>query len=122
MINEFYEDLEKFMKGITRKDVLVVQGDWNGKISQDAYGGWRGTIGRLGETNDSGLKLLDLAKRHTHGANYVLNHQRSGRTTWHSIEVTVHNQINFFISRRYVTELEREVLTYQVLAVTMTWW
>ncbi|XP_065068153.1 craniofacial development protein 2-like [Rhopilema esculentum] len=63
LVEEFYDDLEKLLKTIPRKDVFIVQGDWNAKIGADAFANWKGTIGRfgLGETNDRGLQLLEFA-------------------------------------------------------------
>ncbi|XP_063588657.1 uncharacterized protein LOC134765796 [Penaeus indicus] len=65
MIEDFYEDLEKLLKTIPRKDILVVQGDWNAKIGTDAYETWKRTTGKFGfgETNKRGQKLLERKKR-----------------------------------------------------------
>ena len=66
IIEDFYDDLEKLLKTVPRKDNLIVQGDWNAKIGNDAFDAWRGTIGKfgLGGTNERGQKLLEFAKRH----------------------------------------------------------
>lgn len=110
-IDEFYDDLEKLLKTIPRKDVLVVQGDWNAKIGEDAFKDWKGTVGRfgLGETNCRGLKLLEFAKRHQLTATTTLfNHKVSRKSTWHSPDGKTHNQIDWiFISRRFVTGVNR---------------
>ncbi|XP_037780246.1 uncharacterized protein LOC119576673 [Penaeus monodon] len=37
VIDDFYENLNDLIKTIPRKDILVVQGDWNAKIGEDAY-------------------------------------------------------------------------------------
>ncbi|XP_063588658.1 uncharacterized protein LOC134765797 [Penaeus indicus] len=60
MIEDFYEDLEKLLKTIPRKDILVVQGDWNAKIGTDAYETWKRTTGKFGfgETNERVVKKL----------------------------------------------------------------
>ena len=110
-IEEFYHDLENFMKTVPKKDIIVVQGDWNAKIGQDAYDSWKGTIGKfgLGETNERGQKLLEFAKRHQlTAANTLFNHKTSRRTTWHSPNGVTHNQIDYiFISKRFVTGVNK---------------
>ena len=50
----FYRELEESIKLVPRKDILLVQGDWNAKIGRDEYDLWKGTIGKfgLGHTNN----------------------------------------------------------------------
>eukprot|EP00794_Sanderia_malayensis_P021057 gene21057-biopygen14625 len=64
-LEEFYDDLEELLRKIPKKDVLIVQRDWNTKIGPDAYQNWKGTVGKfgLGETNERGEKLLEFARR-----------------------------------------------------------
>ena len=111
LIEDFYDDLEKLLRTVPRKDILIVQGDWNAKIGNDAFDVWRGTIGKfgLGGTNKRGQKLLEFAKRcQLTAVNTLFNHKISRRTTWHSPDGKVHNQIDFiFISRRFVTGVNR---------------
>ena len=98
LVEIFYDDLEKLLKNVPRKDVLIVQGDWNAKIGADAFANWKGTIGRfgLGETNDRGLKLLEFAKRHClTAANTLFNHKAPRKSTWHSPDGRTHNQIDW---------------------------
>ena len=35
-VEECYEQLESTVKEIPRKDLLIIQGDWNGKVGPDA--------------------------------------------------------------------------------------
>ena len=46
-----------------KKDILVVLGDWNAKVGEDAFKNWKGTCGRYcnPETNERGLRLLEFA-------------------------------------------------------------
>ena len=44
---EFYEQLESTIKKIPRKDLLIIQGNWNAKVGPDAYKQWPGTVGRF---------------------------------------------------------------------------
>ena len=55
-VQQFYEQLDSVITKTPKKDILVVQGDWNAKVGPDAYLHWAGTVGRfgIGETNDGG--------------------------------------------------------------------
>ena len=41
-IEEFYDQLRNVFDQIPKKDILVVQGDWNAKVGRDACGNWQG--------------------------------------------------------------------------------
>lgn len=113
-IEEFYEELEKLIRSTSRKDILVVQGDFNAKIGADAHSvGWKGTAGKFcanSETNERGSKLLEFAKRHQLVAVTTLaDHKQSRRTTWHSPDGKTHNQIDYiFVHKRYATGVNRQ--------------
>ena len=98
-VEQFYEQLEETK--IPKKDILVVQGDWNAKVGPDAYENWAGTVGHfgLGTTNDRGLRLLEFAKSHRLTlANTLHPHKLSRTATWHSPNGLVHNQIDFILA------------------------
>ena len=40
------KNCKKVLNKTPKKDILVVQGDWNAKIGEDAYENWKGTCGR----------------------------------------------------------------------------
>ena len=42
----YIPELQKVLNKTPKKDILVVQGDWNAKIGEDAYENWKGTCGR----------------------------------------------------------------------------
>ena len=44
-IEEFYHQLQNVIDQTPKKDILVVQGDWNAKVGEDACGNWRGICG-----------------------------------------------------------------------------
>ena len=50
-------------KQTPKQDILVVQGDWNTKVGEDAQEDWGEVCGPFWnlETNDRGIKLLDFA-------------------------------------------------------------
>ena len=83
-IEGFYEDLDKTIKEAPKKDIIVVMGDWNAKVGEDAHEHWAGIVGRFGcgETNDRGLRLLEFAGSHNLTlANTLFPHKTSRRTT-----------------------------------------
>ena len=86
-IEEFYDQLQNVIDQTPKKDILVVQGDWNAKVSKDACGNWQGICGPFcnDDTNERGLRLLefgifnDLVLANTFG-----DQKASRRWTWHS--------------------------------------
>ena len=44
-IEEFYDQLQNVIDRTPKKGILVVQGDWNAKVDQDACGNWQGICG-----------------------------------------------------------------------------
>ena len=60
---EFYEQLQDVIDQTPKKDILVVQGDWNAKVGMDACGNWQGICGPFcnDDTNERGLRLLESA-------------------------------------------------------------
>ena len=62
-IEDFYERLQEILDQSPKKDILVVLGDWNAKVGEDALKNWKGTCGRYcnRETNERGLRLLEFA-------------------------------------------------------------
>ena len=53
-IEEFYDQLQNVIDQTPKKDILVVQGDWNAKVGRDACGNWQGICGPFcnDETNE----------------------------------------------------------------------
>ena len=45
-IGDFYDQLQEVIDQAPKKDILVVQGDWNAKIGEDASRNWKGTLGQ----------------------------------------------------------------------------
>ena len=84
---EFYHQLKNVIEQTLKKNILVVQGDWNAKVGRDACGNWQGICGPSynDDTNERGFKLLefatfnDLVLASTFG-----HHKASRRWTWHS--------------------------------------
>ena len=102
-IEDFYEQLQEVLDQTPKKDILVVQSDWNAKIVEDAYENWRGTCGRYCNTksNERGLRLLEFASYNDLMlANTFGPHKASRRATWHSPHGKYHNQIDYIMVRK----------------------
>ena len=86
-IEEFYEQLQEVIDQTPKKDILVVQGDWNAKIGEDACTNYKGTSGKFCNTvtNERGLRLLEFANyNNLMLANTFGPHKPSRRWTWTS--------------------------------------
>ena len=66
MVEQFCEQLDSIIAETLKKEILVVQCNWNAKVGPDAYQHWAGTVGRFGieELDDRGWRLLKFAKSH----------------------------------------------------------
>ena len=63
---QVHEQLDSIIAKTPKKDILVVQGNWNAKVDSDTYQQQAGTEGKfgIGETNDRGLRLQEFVKSH----------------------------------------------------------
>ena len=91
------------------KDILVVLGDWNAKVGENAFKNWKGTCGSYcnPETNKTGLKLLEFAcDNDLVLANTLRKHKVSRRWTRHGQNGGYHNQIDYImVRRRFMTNV-----------------
>ena len=102
-IEAFYEQLQEVLDETPRKDIIIIQGDWNAKVGEDARKDWKGTCGLYSnaQTNERGLLLLefssynDLFLTNTFGP-----HKPSRRWTWHSPNGKTHNQIDYIMVKK----------------------
>ena len=102
-VDEFYGELQSLVDQTPKQDILVVQGDWNAKVGEDAQEDCGKVCGPFcsPETNDRGLKLLDFATYNNHVlANTLGNHKSSKRWTWHSPDGIHHNQIDYILVKK----------------------
>ena len=60
---EFYDHLRNVIDQTLKKDILVVQEDWNAKVGKNACENWQGICGPFCSdyTNKRGLGLLEFA-------------------------------------------------------------
>ena len=61
-IEDFYQQIQEVIFETPKEDILVVQGDWNAKIGEDAQKDWKGTCSPYcnTETNERGLRLHEF--------------------------------------------------------------
>ena len=60
-VEQFYEDLQVLLELKSRKEVLFIRGDWNGKIESQEIPGVIGKLG-LGIQNEAGHKLAEFCQ------------------------------------------------------------
>ena len=103
MTRDFYNQLQAVLDQTPKKDIIIVQGDWNAKVGEDAYSNWKDTCGPYGnnETNDRGLRLLEFARyNNLLLVNTLGPHKASRRWTWHSPGGEYHNQIDYILVQK----------------------
>ena len=102
-IEELYDQLQNVIDQTPKKDILVVQGDWNAKVGRDACGNWQGMCGPFcnDDTNETGLRLLEFASFNDLVlANTFGHHKAPRRWTWHSPNGQHHSQIDCTLVRK----------------------
>ena len=108
-VEDFCDHLQEILDQSPEKDILVVLGDWNANVGENAFKNWKGTCGRYcnPETNERGLKLLESAcDNDLVLANTLGKHKVSRRWTWHSPNGGYHNQIDYIMVRtRFMTNV-----------------
>ncbi|GFS11485.1 craniofacial development protein 2 [Elysia marginata] len=113
-VEKFYEDLDNSIAKVPKKDILILQGDWNAKVGPDAFLQWAGTAGRFGHgtTNERGLRLLEFAKSHSLTlVNTLHPHKRSRTITWHAPNGEVHNQIDYILAPQWYKSSINKAMT-----------
>ena len=88
---KFYQALQDCVSETPKRDMLLVMGDFNARVGNDADA-WRGTIGRFGpeQQNRNGVKLLDFcAFNSLVVTNTLFQHRFCHQQTWfHPAETT----------------------------------
>ena len=63
-VEQFYEDLQDFLKLISPKDVLFIIGDWNAKVESQETAGVTGKFG-LGVQNEARQRLIEVCQENS---------------------------------------------------------
>ena len=103
-VEDFYSQLQEVLDESPKKDIIVVQGDWNAKIGEDAVKDWEGICGPNcnTNTNDRGLRLLEFASYNDLKlTNTFGTHKASRKWTWCSPSGDVHQIDYIMVKRRF---------------------
>ena len=124
-IEEFYDQLQNVIDQTPKKDILVVQGDWNAKVGRDACRNWQGICGPFCNDDTKGLRLLEFATFNDLVlANTFVHYKASRRWTLHSPNRQHHNQIDYMLVKKRFrsgsTLPEHEVFQEQTLELITT--
>ena len=100
--DEFYDQLQNVIDQTPKKDILVMQGDWNAKVGRRACGNCQGICGPFcnDDTNERGLRLLEFATFNELVLANTFGHHKASRWTWHSPNGQHHNHINYILVRK----------------------
>ena len=128
-VDEFYLELQSLVAQTPKQDILVVQGDWNAKVGEDAHEDWGEVCGLFcnPETNDRALKLLDFATYNKLVlANTLGNYKPSRRwtCTTQMEHITTRLTTSWWRNGLFqvLTLSEPEHSQMEMLEATMTWW
>ena len=106
---DFYNQVQKIVDKLPRKDMNIIMGDANAKIGEDNTG-YEGIMGRhgLGQMNDNGDRFASFcAFNGLVIGGSIFPHRRIHKATWKSPDGITENQIDHFcISRRFRRSLE----------------
>ena len=95
-----YSQLQSTIDSMKKKDMLIVQGDWNATIGKDSINDWSDYYGTACNTatNDRGLRLLEFASYNDLiVANTLGKHKQSIISTFNSPNGKIHNQIDYIL-------------------------
>jgi len=96
----FYDQLERVLSSISKRDILIVMGDFNARVGSD-YKTWTKTLGRYGVENgesDNGLRLLDLcATNDLCVLGTFFQHKRIHKYTWYQRGKERRSQIDYIL-------------------------
>ena len=65
-VERFYEDLQNLLELKTKKDILVIIGDWNANVGSQETLGVTGKFG-LGMWNEAGQRLIEFCQENALG-------------------------------------------------------
>ena len=93
----FYEDLQKLLKLIAKKDVLFIIGGWNAKVGTQEITGVTGKFG-LGIQNEAGQRLKEFCQENTLViANTLFQQHKRRFYTWGSPDGHYQNQTYYIL-------------------------
>jgi len=99
-IEEFYSRVQATIDKVDKKDIIIVQGDWNAKVGADAQQDWKEHCGTNcnNKSNERGLRLLEFAAHNKMVLSNTLGKHKSSRiNTWHAPDGKHHSQIDYIL-------------------------
>ena len=80
-IEKSYAQLQNAIDQTPKKDILVVQGDWNVKVGRDSCAKWQDICGPFcnDDTNERGLRLLEFATFDDFVLANIFGHHKASR-------------------------------------------
>lgn len=100
--DQFYNDLENLIQNIPNSDKIIILGDMNSRVGQDAEL-WPGVIGRqgMGKMNKNGLRLLTFCAENRFAiTNTFFQMKNRYKATWLHPRSKHGHQIDFIIVKR----------------------
>ena len=99
-VERFYEDLQDLLELTSKKDVLLMIGDWNAKVGSQETPGVTGKFG-LGMRNEAGQRLTEFCQENALVIANTLLQQHGGDSTHghHQMVNTEIRLIIFFIAK-----------------------
>ena len=126
-VEEFYSQLQDSFDKVEKKDLLIIQGDWNAKVGEDTMKEWRNCCGTScnATTNERGLRLLKFTSYNDLVLENTLDDHKTSRCwTWHCPNGT-HHQIDYImVQSRFQSGINRaKTRTFPGadVEVIMTW-
>ena len=119
---DFYDQLQEVIDHAPKKDILVVLGDWNEKIGEDASKNWKGTCSQYcnPETHKRGLRLLEFAISNNLKVTNT-NHLNAGHGTAQEETTTIRLTTSWSNASSQMWTLQRpEAFQELILEVTMS--
>ena len=109
-VEEFYTQLQGVIDKVDKKDILIIQGDWNAKVGVDAMEDWSKYCGPSCNetTNERGLRLLEFSSYNDMVlANTLGEHKASRRWTWHAPNGSNHQIDYIMVQNRFKSGISR---------------
>ena len=106
-VEQFYEDLQVLLELTSRKEVLFIRGDWNGKIESQEITGVTGKFG-LGVQNEAEQRLTEFCQENTLVIGNTLFQQHKRRLyIWTSPDGQDLNQIPYHYTMEVRSKFKR---------------
>ncbi|XP_070187683.1 uncharacterized protein [Littorina saxatilis] len=114
-IEEFYTKLQVVTNKVNKKDILIIQGDWNTEVDVNALTGWIHTCSPSynAESNERGLHLVEYASYNSLVcANALGQQEASDVDTQHAPRDQNHKTDYILVQNRYKSEVNSAMTAF----------